>query len=388
MKCGPLFEGSFCLVALLHQLHLESAGLDAIIAAALAGSPRAWKGRLARAGNVHTYAMVDALIKRSEAIFSADPAAAVSTAALAVEIADALRIDAYPFDFVIGARARARFEHGFLLYYTGQLAASLSELDHAESLFQQVPLSEFQIARIWLVRAMIYPSIDRASDAISLANKAAEIFASYGDTARVIKARMTLAAMLVHVHRYGEALPICNALEQEEILRETTDYGIVLQNIGNCYRHLNQFDQADAYLARAVAEHRKNNATGERVRTEWSRASVLAASGRIGEALPLFRQTWEAFAQLGMETDAALTALELAEVLLATEQAEEVPLICRKLLDHFTHNDMTSRAVTALSFLREALAMRQATPSLVRHVADFIRELPAHPTLSFAPPPV
>src|SRR6185369_2025105 len=152
------------VASLLHQLHDETAGLDALLARTLTGSPEGWKARLARTGNIHTYAMVDALIKRSETTFSSDPAGALNAAALAVEVADGLRVDAYPFDFVITARARARFEHGFLLYYRGQLTDALAELDQAETLFKQVVLSEFQIARIWHVRAMIYPSIDRIAE--------------------------------------------------------------------------------------------------------------------------------------------------------------------------------------------------------------------------------
>jgi hypothetical protein len=37
---------------------------------------------------------------------------------------------------------------------------------------------------------------------------------------------------------------------------------------------------------------------------------------------------------------------------------------------------MTPRAMTALSFLREAIAVGEATPSLVRHVYAFLRKLP------------
>jgi hypothetical protein len=48
---------------------------------------------------------------------------------------------------------------------------------------------------------------------------------------------------------------------------------------------------------------------------------------------------------------------------------------------------MTSRAITALSFLREAVALGQANPSLVRHVHDFLRELPAERPRLYAPPP-
>ena len=88
-----------------------------------------------------------------------------------------------------------------------------------------------------------------------------------------------------------------------------------------------------------------------------------------------------------MITDAGLVALELAEALLIAGDASEVPSICRDIVARFTAGGMTSRAITALSFLREAVAIGQANPSLVRHVYNFLRELPAErPRLYVSPP--
>lgn len=376
------------VLALVQQLREEATGLDAILDTTFTGAPANWKARLALLGNVHTYTMADRLVKRCEATFATNPAAAVVMASLAAEIADTLRIDAYPFDMVISVRARAYLESAFTLYYRGHMPEALRALDECDRLFRQLPVSEFQRARGSLVRAFIYRSMDRIPEAISLTGEAATVFAFYGDDERVTKARLAEAAMLIQQHRAAEALPICKSLEQRSALQATPDYGMVLHNLGNCYRDLQQFEKADEYLSLAIAEYEKHNATAEKTRSEWSRANTLVASGRISEALPLLRSTWDAFLRIGLDTDAALTALRLVEVLLATEQTSEVPAICRKLLDHFTRNNMLSRAVTALSFLREAVALEKATPALVRTVADFIRALPAHPTLAFVPPPL
>src|SRR5258707_15650440 len=102
-------------------------------------------------------------------------------------------------------------------------------------------------------------------------------------------------------------------------------------------------------------------------------------AGRNDPAITVFEQTWKEFEKLGMESEAALAALELAEALLIVRRAERVPQICRTLLDRFTSAGMTSRAITALAFLREAVAVGQAQPTLVRHVYDFLREIPASP---------
>ena len=88
-----------------------------------------------------------------------------------------------------------------------------------------------------------------------------------------------------------------------------------------------------------------------------------------------------------MEIDAALVALELAETLLITRHVDEVPLICRALLERFTRAGMSERALTALAFLRETIASGHATPLHVRHVHDFLRDVPGDRERLFAPPP-
>lgn len=376
------------VTVLARRLHEESAGIDDVLDKTFTGSPATWKAKLALLGNIHTYSMVQALVARSEAAFATNPAGAMITASLAIEIADALRIDAYPFDFVVNARAHAWFEYAFMLSYRGHLAEALEAVNRAEALFRQMPLTEYPLARVKLVRASIYRSTDRIAEAIALAAEASATFALYGDDDRVIRARMTQAAMLMQVGREADALAVCQSIEQNPALQKTPEYGFLLHNIGICYRVIRRYDEADEYFGRAITELQKHNATAEKIRTEWSRAVTLVAKGRLHDAVPVFRQTWAAFAKIGLDTDAALTALELAELLLANNEPEEVPSICRKLLDHFNRNNMMSRAVTALAFLREAVAMGKATPVHVRHVADFIRELARRPTLTYTPPPL
>jgi hypothetical protein len=88
-----------------------------------------------------------------------------------------------------------------------------------------------------------------------------------------------------------------------------------------------------------------------------------------------------------MLVDSALAVLDLAEQLLVIGEPAEVPAICRDLVTQFTRAGMPSRAITALAFLREAVAIGQATPSLIQHVHAFLRELPAEQPRLFAPAP-
>jgi hypothetical protein len=92
-----------------------------------------------------------------------------------------------------------------------------------------------------------------------------------------------------------------------------------------------------------------------------------------------------------MPADGALAGLKLAETLLMLDEPAEVPAICRAILDEFTRAGMMTPAVSALSFLREAVAMGKdnaTTAAIIRHVHDFLQDLPTHPARTFTPPPL
>src|SRR6266511_4045229 len=113
-------------------------------------------------------------------------------------------------------------------------------------------------------------------------------------------------------------------------------------------------------------------------------ATTFVSAGKFTAAIPLFDRAWKEFEAIDMDADAALVALELAEALLVIGQPARVPQICRTLLDRFTRIGMTSRAITALSYLREVVAIGKAQPPVVRQVREFLRDLPSQgrPTLS------
>jgi len=100
----------------------------------------------------------------------------------------------------------------------------------------------------------------------------------------------------------------------------------------------------------------------------------------------MLRQTQRDFESLQMRTDSALVSLEVVEVLLANQQIEEVPNLCRQLIENFTSAGLTANATAALAYLREAITTGSATPQIVRHVRNYLEQQPLQLEPVFAPP--
>lgn len=345
-----------------------------------------WRNTIWNSEGGRTAGMVRQLLDRYGSLLNSSPAKAIDVTTLAMEISDDLSIVEYPSDFVIGLRAQSLRSYAYVLWIMGKNREALAATDRAEGLFLQTPLPNYEMARLGLVRAHIYSSMERTAEAIELTRASAETFAEYGDRSRYLDAKTTEAIMQFRNGAHAEALAVWQSVEHDPSLSDLTRVRVV-HNIGVAHREMGHVNEAVDYLTRAAAEFEMLGITTERTRARWAMGQLLASANRIPDSLPVLRQAWREFEELGMEADAALAALELAEGLLTLGQPAEVPAICRTLLDRFTRAGMTSRAITALAFLREAIAIGQATPAHVRHVHDFLRGLPAQAARLFAPPP-
>ena len=365
----------------------EDIKASAICDEILSGPAAWWPQRLRQHGGAaFTGGMVRELLERSRQTVNVSPANALQITAMAIEIANALDVTEYPCDYAVKLRAQAYRDHAYVLSHIGRYPEALETAERSKRLFEQVPLPEYDLARVAQVRALILRSIDRVGEAIQLAREAADTFLRFGDMSRYANARVIEAAMVYEARDYRAALEIWSSVEGHPALDTTTRIGII-HNLALCHRELGHLDKAVEGLSRCITEHEMTGAPTERTRSRRNLGQTLVRAGRYTDAVPVLRQSWREFEELDLIADAGLAALELAEALLLAGQPNEVPAICRNIVARFTRAGMTSRAITALSFLREAVALGQANPSLIRHVHDFLRELPAERPRLFAPPP-
>jgi tetratricopeptide (TPR) repeat protein len=352
----------------------------------LSGPPAWWKQRLRKSEGALTAGMVKQLLERMRTLLESSPANALQVTALAIEVANTLDVTEYPCDYVIKLRAQALRDHAYVLSFMGRYPEALDYVERSKRLFDQVPLPEYDLARLALVKALILQNIDRAEEAASLAHEAGDTFLRFGDRARYVNARITEGSVVYCGGNVERALEIWKAVEKDPALDDVGAVRIA-HNIALCLSELRQPAAAAEYLVYCVAQFDMLGMETERTRSRHVLGHALFVADRAVEAIPVFRQVWREYDQLDMVGDSGLVALELAEALLVTGQTDEVPGICRDIIAQFTRAGMASRAITALSFLREAVAIGQASTSIVRHVREFLRELPTEQPRLFATPP-
>jgi tetratricopeptide (TPR) repeat protein len=370
------------MAGLSERLAAEDAAATELLDS-LANTPAAWwrtavmKSQVGRAGVVRT------LLEAMRPAIRKSPAHALELTTLAVDVANEISLTEYTCDFVISLRADAWRDHAYVLQFLGRFQEATAAVNEAERLLRGTALPEYGVARIKLVRANILTSTDKREEAIVQAHEAAQIFLDFGDREKYAAARNTEAAML---HEHGairEALDIWESIKNEDSLDEINRI-FVIYNLGLGYREVGNAAKAVEHITLAIAEYELLGMTAEATRARWALATTLVSAGKFHPAVGLFDRAWKDFEALEMEADAALVALELAETLLVVGEPERVPMICRTLLDRFTRAGMTSRAITALSYLREVVAIGKAQPPVIRQVREFLRELPfqGRPTLS------
>jgi tetratricopeptide (TPR) repeat protein len=276
-------------------------------------------------------------------------------------------------------------ERANALRYLGRFKEADEALDRAEEAFESDDHVEpFDLAIVQYVRATLYCQMERFEEAVSLGKSAAETFHSYGDTRRYLSALLAEAGGYYSADRDREAVALLQRIVS--LARSSGEIGILaraLSNAANSYTRLREYETASAYYADAIAAMNELDLPTESARLLWARGALNIERGDYDSGIEGLERSRIQLQQLGMSNDAALATLDLAAGLLAAEQPERVPELCRAITLTFSSEGMMRNAKKALAYLTEAVTSGDATPEAVRHVRAFLEHLPEHPHEEF-----
>jgi tetratricopeptide (TPR) repeat protein len=276
-------------------------------------------------------------------------------------------------------------ERANALRYLGRFKEAEKSLDHAEEAFESDDHVEpFDVAIVQYVRATLYCQMERFEEAVSLGQAAAETFHLYGDTRRYLSALLAEAGGYYSADRDREAVALL--LRIITLARSSGEIGILaraLSNAANSYTRLRVYDKASAYYADAIAAMNELDLPTESARLLWAMGALNIEQGDYENGIEGLERSRLQLQKLGMSNDAALATLDLVAGLLAAEQPERVPGLCRAITLTFSSEGMMRSAKKALAYLTEAVTSGDATPEAVRHVRAFLEHLPEHPHEEF-----
>lgn len=390
MNDEPVSETIEALRAFVVSARNEDADAEPLTAELLEGPREEWMPRLMADSNYRTAGVVRRLCVAAEEVSGKWPADELAITELATEIAEHLDPAAYPPHTVARLRGDSWRGRAYALDYTGDLHAAMASITRARQQYDTLPVADYDLARLELTRALILRHFDRCDEGLEAVRSAEPALRAAADTHRLRIARWIEAAMRNRARDYRRALHIWLELERELDPDGEATRASLQTNIAGAYRELGENERALAYYGRAVETMGRLDAPVDLLVLRWNIARLLLSTQRFAEAETILESVITGFTDLQMKEDSVLARLDLAEIRILQGRFDMAMNACGDVIAELSADGLehTRRALTAVTFLREATQSRNATAQLARHVREFVRESRNQPALLFAPPPM
>lgn len=330
-----------------------------------------------------TAGMVLELCERADPIGDVDPVRGLALLQVALLVSTDLRYSRLASSWLSGqVWAEIGYAQTVQCWYT----AAFRALETADRFIADEPALLFYGAKVNLRRAAALALEHRRADAVRLSDEAQELFSQFGDDRRVLSSRLAKAMARSEVGDFREARIDYEALIPEAEALRYTDFLLRLHNnLGVACRELGDFPAAIFHFERA----RKLSAeTGHAVavrKVDWGLARTLLAQGRFTEAEATLRKLRREFAVHEIVEDAGLVALDLVEILVATNRVAEAFVLTEAVITEFRNANLNHQVLMAVGYLRDLLSTTQPAREAVKHVRAYVEKLKNEPALLFLP---
>jgi len=331
----------------------------------------------------HRVDVVEELIDRAVGLRDKLPADAVACAERAAAIAEVID----PSTEVHYLRGFAQKELANALVARTNYIEALAALDRAEAHYSNVSASEFQLAVVTLVRAIVLQRLERADEAVDLVNSSAAVFLRYEHADLYAQARMVEAMLLYSLDRHEEMRDVQLPLIKQFRASDRLDLlASVYNNLGFCYEALHQPSLAVEAFMNAEALYRELGMSAMLPTVRWGLGRMQCAAGSFEEALPMMVLARDDLARVGKTASVAKISLEVAELQIILGRNDEAAETLRPVSKLFLDAGIPSGAIAAANYAHELASLRKATPQLIRQIRQYVKQLELQPGLPFCPP--
>jgi tetratricopeptide (TPR) repeat protein len=329
------------------------------------------------------------LCKWANGMCSRNPLYALKLAEAATAIAHGLLDADYPRDTIHELRGQAMKEQANALFFLGRFSDAMRALERAEVEYRKLPYETTGLIAVTYIRGLIHYEQEKYDDAERAAHAAAEAALQSGDTERYMSARHLLGYVLFDRHQYTAAAENFEAiLRYGHARRDAVWIAHESLAVGLCYLELRRLSEARRSLHEALRIYSDLGFGPEVTRVNWAIARLIFAEGtHASEAIYQLRRCIKELTEQQIATDAALVAIDLAEILNVTGRVREIPKVLTNVVQTFMDAGKFTGALTALAFLKAAALDGTITPALATYVRRFVRHADRQPELAFEPPP-
>jgi tetratricopeptide (TPR) repeat protein len=309
---------------------------------------------------------------------------------LATEIVPLLD-ESWPVVIRAQVSSEAWREHAWALLNLGRYPAAEDAARRARAQIADHPSLAIDGALAQYVEATAVLRQRRHDDALPLARTAAETFLDFGDKKRYVKARVLEGYALYEAQRLQESTDLwVSLLTDAKAMHDSVTLAYLYNNLGNAQRNLGKNERARRYFGRALAlfEVLGQAYAQEIPRVRLGLARISLQDGQFATALAQMEEARRLFARLQMGSGVAAAELDIVEVLIVMRRVHDAERVCRELPSVFREFGMTRNELEAAAFLNECAAEKRLHVAHVRHVREYLRDLPQNPGRPFARPQV
>lgn len=372
------------LFAASARLEAERASAAARVEPLLRNTPIAEWPALAGHDDLQTAGALERLARMAADAQTRDPKYALAVAELAVAVAESIPDDAYRRLMLAQCRGQAWKDLGKSLRFLARYEEALQAFETAERTFSEFGVLEHDRGVVYVNVAVVLQETSRYDESLEVLARSKKIFRVYRDTESLVQCGLLEGLLLQRLHRHREARETYLLLlaSMKGISKENR--AALHHNIGSCSVDLDDFAEAEANFANAIAIHRELGQPINVLKTELGRGKLFLRRGDFAGAVSHLRPVRRGFLSNGLAEEAGLCGLEIVEALLVLERAGEAEQLARKIVHEFATAALSTRAVTALSYLSEAIIARKASPSLAHDVREYILSLRTQPEREFS----
>lgn len=370
--------------ATARKLQDERTSAEALITRTLSETPRPQWPFLCERAELRSVGAVERLGREAEARLDREPREALVIAELATSIAGALHADGYPPVMLAQTRAHAWKDLAQALCYLARHDEALAALDRAEALLESFGTLAHDLAIVRFVRATTLQEMNRFEESRKLLAESRAVFNAHGDARRSMLCGIAEGLLLQRMKRFAEAREVYRAvLVVAEEMYDRQSAAIVHNNIGDACIELGDFDAAEDHLAEAGRLLRELDQPLRVAMNELARGRLLIRRGAFEQGLAHLRRIRTEMTAHGLVEEAGISGLEMVEAFLGAGKPAEAESLARDIIREFTAARLNARAISALGYLREAIAARTASVATVEHVRRYIHSLRKRPEREF-----